>query len=87
MSLPPAGPMPPSQLPPRQQPPRQQPPRHLHRAIVLVVMITVSVLFLVVTFPAPAMFTGRAGLALGVVVLGAAIGGIAFSWRRYFGKK
>ena len=77
----------PRQLPPSQLPPHQQPPRQLHRAIVLVVMITLSVLFLVVTFPAPAMFTGRGGLALGVVVLGAAIGGIAFSWRRYFGRK
>ncbi len=63
------------------------PPRRLHRAIVLAVLIAVSVIFLVLTFPAPAMFTGRGGIALLVVVVGAALGGIGFSWRRYFGRK
>ncbi|GAC1613589.1 MAG: hypothetical protein NVS9B1_22330 [Candidatus Dormibacteraceae bacterium] len=65
----------------------QPPPRRLHRAIVLVVLMLASIGFLAFTFPAQSMFTGRNGLALLVVVAGAAIGGIAFSWGRYFGRK
>lgn len=65
----------------------EAPPRRRHRAIVLGVLIAASLIFLALTFPAPAMFTGRGGLALLVVVVGAAIGGVAFSWRRYFGDR
>jgi uncharacterized membrane protein len=54
-----------------------------HRAVVLLLLITFAVLWLVVTFPSEAMFTGRGLVALLVVVVAAAAAGIAFSWRRY----
>ena len=62
-------------------------PRRRHRAVVLVLMMLAAVLFLVLTFPAPALLNSRSLLALGVVVLLAAVGGIAFSWARYFPKR
>lgn len=55
----------------------------LHRAITLAAMIVFSVLFLVYTFPTPVAYSGRNLIALFVVIAGAAIGGIAFSWKRY----
>lgn len=59
----------------------------LHRAITLAAMIIFSVLFLVYTFPTPVAYSGRNLIALVVVVVGAALGGIAFSWKRYFGRR
>jgi protein-S-isoprenylcysteine O-methyltransferase Ste14 len=64
----------------------QAPPRRVHRAVVVVLLILAGVVFLVFTFPNPASISGRSWIALGVVVLIAAIGGIAFSWARYFPK-
>jgi hypothetical protein len=53
----------------------------VHRAVVLVAMMLLAV-------GALALLIGDAGgkslLALGVVIVAAAIGGIAFSWKRYF---
>ena len=65
----------------------QPPPRRRHRAVVLVVMMLLGVAFLVVTFPGPADINSRSLVALGVVVAVAAVGGIAFSWARYFPKR
>lgn len=50
-------------------------------------MIIFSVLFLVYTFPTPVAYSGRNLIALAVVVVGAAVGGIAFSWKRDFGHR
>ena len=53
----------------------------IHRAVVLIAMMLLAV-------GALALLIGDAGgkslLALGIVVVAAAIGGIAFSWKRYF---
>ncbi len=53
----------------------------VHRAVVLIAMMLLAV-------GALALLIGDAGgkslLALGIVVVAAAIGGIAFSWKRYF---
>jgi hypothetical protein len=63
------------------------PPRRRHRAVVLVLMMVLGVAFIVLTFPGPANIDGRSLVALGVAVTVAAIGGIAFSWARYFPKR
>lgn len=56
----------------------------LHRAITLVVMMLIAVLSIVLlTAGAIASFDGRSLVALAVVVVAAAISGIAFSWKRY----
>lgn len=56
----------------------------LHRAIVLVVMMLIAVGLLVLLASAGiASFDSRSLIALLVVVAGAAIGGVAFSWKRY----
>jgi hypothetical protein len=60
------------------------PPRRLHRAAVLVVLMLLGVAWLVFTIPDPSRIDGRSLIALAVVVVLAAIGGIGFSWRRYF---
>jgi protein-S-isoprenylcysteine O-methyltransferase Ste14 len=65
----------------------EAPPRRVHRAVVVVLLILVGIAFLVFTFPNPASISGRSWIALGVVVLIAAIGGIAFSWARYFPRR
>ena len=62
------------------------PPRRRHRAVVLVLMMLAGLAFLVFTFPAQGV-SGQSLIALGVVVLIAAIGGIAFSWARYFPRR
>jgi hypothetical protein len=67
--------------------PEEEPPRRRHRAVVLVTLMLFGVAWLVFTFPNPALVTGQSLIALGVAILLAAIGGIAFSWRRYFGRK
>jgi hypothetical protein len=64
-----------------------EPPRHRHRAVVILLLILFAVAWLFFTFPNPALIDGRSLIALAVVVLLAAIGGIAFSWRRYFGRR
>ena len=56
----------------------------LHRAIVLVVMMLIAIGSLVLLASAGiANFDSRSLIALLVVVVGAAIGGVAFSWKRY----
>jgi hypothetical protein len=56
----------------------------LHRAIVLVVMMLIAIGSLVLlTAAGIASFDSRSLIALLVVVVAAAIGGIAFSWKRY----
>jgi hypothetical protein len=54
-----------------------------HRALVLGTLIVIAVLWLAVSLPAAAMFRGGSLAALAVVVVAAAVAGIAFSWRRY----
>ncbi|HET9781441.1 MAG TPA: hypothetical protein VFR33_06650 [Candidatus Dormibacteraeota bacterium] len=57
----------------------------LHRAIVLVVMMLLTLgLVVVMTISGIASFDSRSLVALVVVLLAAAISGIAFSWKRYF---
>ena len=57
----------------------------VHRAIVLVVMMLLSVgLLVVMTVSGIASFDSRSLVALVVVLLAAAISGVAFSWKRYF---
>jgi hypothetical protein len=63
------------------------PPRRLHRAAILVVLMLLGVAWLAFTFPNPALIDSRSLLALAAVVAIAAVGGIAFSWRRYFGRR
>lgn len=59
----------------------------IHRAITLAVMIFFSVAYLALTFPAAIAYSGRNVIALIVVVAAAALGGIAFSWKRYFPRR
>ena len=56
-------------------------PRQIHRAVVLVAMMLLSVGALALLM---ANSDGKSLVALAVVVVAAAIGGIAFSWKRYF---
>jgi hypothetical protein len=57
----------------------------LHRALTLVVMIVISLaLVAAMTLHGIATFSWNSLVALLVVLAAAAIGGIAFSWRRYF---
>lgn len=57
----------------------------LHRAITLVVMMLVALgLIVLLTAGALATMDSRSLVALGIVVVAAAISGIAFSWNRYF---
>lgn len=59
----------------------------LHRAITLVVMMVVSLLLIAfMTLQGIQEWSSRSLLALGIVIAAAAVGGIAFSWRRYFGR-
>ncbi len=56
----------------------------LHRAIVLVVMMLIAVGALVLlTATGIANFDSHSLIALVVVVVAAAISGVAFSWKRY----
>jgi len=57
----------------------------IHRAIVLVVMMLLA-LGLIVLFTATgiANLNAHSLIALGVVLVAAAISGVAFSWKRYF---
>ena len=57
----------------------------LHRAVTLVVMMLLAIgLLVLMTASAIGSFDNRSLIALGVVVLAAAAGGIAFSWKRYY---
>jgi len=56
----------------------------LHRAIVLVVLMVLGVaMFALFTATGIANFDSRSLIALVVVLVAAAISGIAFSWKRY----
>ena len=57
----------------------------LHRAIVLVVMMLLTLgLVVLMTISGIASFDSRSLIALVVVLVAAAASGIAFSWKRYF---
>ena len=57
----------------------------LHRAVTLVVMMLLAIgLLVMMTAGAIGSFDNRSLIALGVVVIAAAAGGIAFSWKRYY---
>ena len=57
----------------------------IHRAIVLVVMMLMAVgLIVLLTATGIANLDTHSLIALAVVLVSAAISGIAFSWRRYF---
>lgn len=53
----------------------------LHRAVVLVAMMLLAVGALALLM---ADADGKSLVALGVVIVAAAIGGIGFSWKRYY---
>ena len=56
----------------------------LHRAVVLVVMMILGLgLVALLTASGIASFDGRSLIALAVVLVAAAISGVAFSWKRY----
>jgi hypothetical protein len=65
----------------------QPPPRRVHRAVILVALILFGVVWLVFTIPDPSRIDGRSLVALAVVIVLAAAGGIGFSWRRYFRRR
>jgi hypothetical protein len=55
-----------------------------HRAVVLVLMMLLGVaLVVLLTASGIANFDGRSLIALIVVLVAAAISGVAFSWKRY----
>ena len=57
----------------------------LHRAATLVVMMLLAVgLFALMTAGAVGSFDSHSLIALVVVLVVAAAGGVAFSWRRYY---
>jgi divalent metal cation (Fe/Co/Zn/Cd) transporter len=57
----------------------------LHRAATLVVMMLLAVgLFILMTAGAVASFDSHSLIALVAVVVVAAAGGVAFSWKRYY---
>ncbi|TAN33107.1 hypothetical protein EPN29_06735 [bacterium] len=57
----------------------------LHRAVTLVVMMLLAVgAFVLLTSSAIGRLDAHSLIALGVVIAGAAAGGIAFSWKRYY---
>ncbi len=56
----------------------------LHRAIVLLLMMLLAVgAFVLLTATGIANFDSHSLIALGVVLVAAAISGVAFSWKRY----
>jgi len=56
----------------------------IHRAIVLILMMLIAVgAFVLLTVAGIASFDGHSLIALAVVVVAAAISGVAFSWKRY----
>jgi len=60
----------------------------LHRAVTLAVMIAVALALVgAMTAYGISTFSGQSLAALAVVVVAAAIAGIAFSYRRYFPRR
>jgi hypothetical protein len=56
----------------------------VHRAVTLVLLMIVAAgAIVLLTAEGIANMGGQSLIALGVVVLAAAVGGIAFSWKRY----
>lgn len=56
----------------------------LHRAIVLVVMMAIALgAFALLTASGIASFDSHSLIALVIVLIAAALSGVAFSWRRY----
>ena len=59
----------------------------LHRALILGAMIILALLLLgTMLAGAVASWDSRSATALGVAIAIALVGGVAFSWRRYFGR-
>jgi hypothetical protein len=59
----------------------------IHRAVTLALMMLVSVaLVAAATWQGVQSWNRRSLAALAVVVVAAAFSGIAFSWKRYFGR-
>lgn len=57
----------------------------IHRAVVLVVMMLLAIgLVVMLTAGAIQSFDSHSLIALGTVLVAAAVGGVAFSWGRYF---
>jgi hypothetical protein len=57
----------------------------LHRAVTLLVMMLLGIgILILMTAGAVGSFDNHSLIALGVVVVAAAAGGIAFSWKRYY---
>jgi hypothetical protein len=57
----------------------------VHRAVTLVAMMLLGVgVLLLLLVGGLASLDSHSLIALGVVVLGAAVGGIGFSWKRYY---
>jgi len=60
----------------------------LHRAVILILMMLLALALLgFMLAGAVSTWDSRSLTALVVVIVVAAVGGIAFSWRRYFGKR
>jgi hypothetical protein len=60
----------------------------LHRAVVLVVLMLLGIgAFVLLTAGAVASFDSHSLIALVVVIVAAAISGVAFSWNRYFKRR
>jgi hypothetical protein len=59
----------------------------LHRAVTLVAMMLLAVGALALLLITGATFDSHSLIALGVAVVAAAAGGIAFSWKRYYPKR
>jgi hypothetical protein len=56
----------------------------VHRAVTLVLLMIVAAgAIVLLTAEGIANMGGQSLIALGVVVLAAAVGGVAFSWKRY----
>jgi hypothetical protein len=53
-------------------------------ATLLIVMLLTVVVLALMLFSAVATFDGRSLVALSVVLVAAAAGGIGFSWKRYY---
>ena len=59
----------------------------LHRVVILFAMILFALALLATMVGgAVSSWNGRSAVALVVAIIVAAAGGVAFSWRRYFGK-
>jgi hypothetical protein len=57
----------------------------LDRAVTLLVMMLLGIgILILMTVSAVGSFDNHSLIALGVVVVAAAAGGIAFSWKRYY---